>query len=242
MGNRTSLNLDCKIVSPESLIDSQIQQMYSLMEENYLGMEFPSFCSDLMEKTKVFLFHKEETIQGFTTLKLKTQEIENQTIQIAYSGDTVLSKKFRGTLSIPIYWGRYMLEVSKEEIPLYWLLTSKGFRTYRYLSVFFKVFYPNPLIENESLKRYRDLIASLQFGEEFNKQTGILKRKKQVQTIRDLDSEEIAITHTKDPYIQYFVSQNKNYHLGEELVCLAPFSKSNIIPIIYRYLLSKHES
>ena len=49
-----------------------------------------------------------------------------------------------GSLALPVAWGRLML--SLEEVGagqhLYWLLTSKGYKTYRFLPVFFNEFYP----------------------------------------------------------------------------------------------------
>ncbi|TGM81957.1 hypothetical protein EHR01_03990 [Leptospira mtsangambouensis] len=241
MGSRSSLNLNCEIVEPTDLSESQINQMYDLMVKNYTGMNLFYFQADLKEKTKILLFYNDQSIEGFTSLKINTMELDNQTIQIAYSGDTVLAKEFRGSLAIPIYWGKFMLKVSEGKYPLYWLLTSKGFRTYRYLSVFFKDFFPKPEGSYEDLKLLRNLISIQNFGDDFDPTKGILKRKTNIQTIIEIESDKKAIENSKDPYIKFFASANPNYVLGEELVCIAKFSKDNILPFIYRYLTSNNE-
>ncbi|PJZ43833.1 hypothetical protein [Leptospira brenneri] len=232
------MNLDCRIVSPKELSDLQIRQMFLLMEKNYIGVETDTFYNDLYTKTKIFLFSKDKTIHGFTSLKLDSIEWKKKKIQVSYSGDTVLAKEFRGSLSIPIHWGRYMLRISQDQTPLYWLLTSKGFRTYRYLSVFFKDFIPNPNTNNTELKELREYIAIQTFGSDYHSDKGILRRSRNLQTIRDVASDKNYIAKTKDSYIKFFGEHNPNYHQGDEMVCLAKFDKSNIIPFIYRYLIS----
>ncbi len=232
------MRLDCKIVSPDHLTESEILQMYDLMDKHYQGVVLESFRKDLDAKSKVFLFFKNNLIQGFTGLHFKSVIFKEKEMLVAYSGDTVLSKTYRGSLSIPVYWGRYMLKLSETEPHLYWLLTSKGFRTYRYLSVFFHHFIPKPESLNTDLDELRDWIAKVYFGEDYDHKTGILIRSKNTQTIRDITGDKKAIASSKDTFINYFATANPNYHLGHELVCLAHFQAKNIHPFILRVLKS----
>lgn len=233
------MRLDCRTISPIELSEEEIHQMYSLMEKNYKGVAIDSFKKDLKSKDTVFLFSDQDRIQGFTGLQFKPYQFSNTEILIAYSGDTVLEQTYRGTLSIPVYWGRYMLSLSENNPSLFWLLTSKGFRTYRYLSVFFKEFIPMPSPPNEYLFHLREQIAKEFFGDSFDRTTGILDRKENNQAIMDPDSDWNAIRASKDPYIQFFEKANPNFDKGNELVCLAHFHQTNICNYILRILKNK---
>jgi len=65
-------------------------------------------------------------------------------VKILFSGDTVIDKRHWGSMALPIAWGRLMLSLSpaSSNAGFYWLLTSKGYKTYRFLPVFFREFYP----------------------------------------------------------------------------------------------------
>ena len=212
--------------------------MFDLMQENYIGVNFETFREDLYAKSEIFLFFGEGKIQGFTGLQFLKLNVENSELLIAYSGDTVLDKTYRGSLSIPVNWGRYMLGLSKSHSKLYWLLTSKGFRTYRYLSVFFKEFIPMPEPSNYSLTMLRENIAIHLFGSSYDSRKGILVRDNNVQTIKDIEIDKNAIKSSNDPFINFFEQSNPNFELGHELVCLAHFHSSNISPYILRILES----
>lgn len=233
------MRLDCKIVSPTELSQENISQMFILMEKNYIGINFESFCKDLDQKDSIFLFHNNHTIFGFTGLKLLPFQFEDQEILIAYSGDTVLEESFRGSLSIPVNWGIYMLKLSENHPNLYWLLTSKGFRTYRYLSVFFKEFIPMPNQSNEFLVRLRMQVANKFFPNEYETKLGILNRGENCQTIRNIVADQNAMNGSKDPFVQFFKQSNPDFDKGKELVCLAHFHFSNINQYILRILMNK---
>ncbi|PJZ95178.1 hypothetical protein CH372_08575 [Leptospira meyeri] len=214
-------------------------QMFALMEKNYVGLLFDSFIEDLKQKDSIFLFHSNRTIYGFTGLKLFPFHFEDQDLLIAYSGDTVLDESFRGTLSIPVYWGIFMLKLSEKHPNLYWLLTSKGFRTYRYLSVFFKDFIPMPTQTNQFLVRLRDQVANKFFPNLYNPNLGILNRGENSQTIRDIVTDRNVMRISKDPFIKFFEKTNPDFDKGHELVCLAHFHPSNIHQYILRILNDK---
>ncbi|XDD48610.1 hypothetical protein AB3N60_19120 (plasmid) [Leptospira sp. WS39.C2] len=233
------MRLECRIIPPVDLKNNHVQQMFDLMEKNYIGISYDSFLRDLHQKDTLFLFHASSKIFGFTGLKLYPFKFENKDIVIAYSGDTVLDEKYRGTLSIPVYWGIYMLKLSEKYPNLYWLLTSKGFRTYRYLSVFFKDFIPSPNQNNPYLIRLRNQITKEIFPNGYDSSLGILNRGENSQSIRNIEADQIAIEVSKDPYIQYFGKTNPNFDKGHELVCLAHFHSTNINQYILRILNNK---
>ena len=60
------------------------------------------------------------------------------------------------------------LRAAHPDSELYWLLTSKGYKTYRFLPVFFHQFYPCCAAETPALeKELLEGVASQRFGKRF---------------------------------------------------------------------------
>jgi hypothetical protein len=63
-------------------------------------------------------------------------------MSVVYSGVTIIRSEYWGTPQLPSTWIKTVLEKSAEMVqPLYWLLISSGYKTYRFLTVFYKEFY-----------------------------------------------------------------------------------------------------
>jgi hypothetical protein len=237
------MNLDWNYMTPNLLKDQEILVMLSLMQESYIGVTEISFRKDLFEKSKILLLKEKDSIVGFTTFLFGVHEFDSKKVRICFSGDTVISKSYRGSLSLPIYWGLCMYEeLEKNTDRLYWLLTSKGVKTYRYLPVFFYKFVPSPLNESSELELLKNKIAKDCFKDEFDPAKGILVRNKDRQSIIDWREDEEYILRKKDIYTSFFYEKNRKFMLGEELVCLAEFSRDNIKKFIRKTLDGKIQS
>ena len=119
---------------------------------------------------------------------------------------------------------------------LYWLLTSKGYKTYRFLPVFFHEFYPcfasqTPPFEKALLEG----VASQRFGQRFDPATGILRAEAGAQRLRD-GIAGIDASRLRDPHVAFFQNRNPGHARGDELVCLARFHGDNLKPYIRRQL------
>ena len=217
--------------------------MYELMIKSYFGIEKESFTKDLLSKDKILIISNSEKIIGFTSFKFHQftdPETNNYTLTVCFSGDTVVDKQFRGDLSLPIQWGLIMLKESIfRKSSIYWLLTTKGIRTYRYLPVFFHSFYPSPFFSDPKLKRYIQYFANHIFKDEYNPDLGILKRSANIQSIREVDEDLAYIERKNDKFVNYFLKKNPGFADGEELVCLAEFSLDNIKPFIKKILTER---
>jgi hypothetical protein len=159
-------------------------------------------------------------------------------VRILFSGDTIIEKDCWGSLALPLAWGRLMLRIIAEqpETKLYWLLTSKGYKTYRFLPVFFREFYPCfsvPLPPFE--QALRQSAATLMFGKRFDPETGILRASEGAQRLRpgvaDLESRRL-----RDPHVAFFQQVNPGHAHGDELVCLALIHPANLSPFVRRQL------
>lgn len=223
------------------LEEFQILEMFSLMENYYNHVSISQFKKDLSEKDILILLkNSSNQIQGFSSQKIFSFQYKNQSLRIVFSGDTVIHKNFRGSLELPIAWGKFMLEVESKfkEEPLYWMLITKGIRTFRYLPVFFYEFYPNPYTPiPESISELRHTLGLFKFGNQYDRISGIIRGKEDSQSIKELEEdEEFILNRSFDPYIDFFKNRNPGFGNGDELLCLTRFTRKNLRPFIVRAL------
>ena len=120
------------------------QEMFELLAACYHNVFWEQFQRDLAEKKWTIIIEDSEThaLKGFSTLKVFLHDFQGEKSRLAFSGDTIISPSCWGSLRLPMAFGKLMLHVLSERpnIPLYWMLITKGIRTYRVLPVFFRSF------------------------------------------------------------------------------------------------------
>lgn len=223
-------NLTGEITSVQSLSPIQISEMYGLMRKYYDNVQEANFQRDLSEKKDIILLRNgSEEIKGFSTLMCLEKTINQEPVTALFSGDTIIDKEYWGESELPKWWGRYAFSLI-DEMPdrnLYWFLMSKGYKTYKFLPVFFNEFYPKYDQEfPEKEKRILNTLASTKFPDTYNPDTGVVSfsgnRDHLREGVADIDERRM-----KDLHIRYFVEKNPGWMLGDELCCLMPLRKDN---------------
>jgi hypothetical protein len=217
------------------------ERMFELMRRHYLGVNADDFRRDLEEKDRAIVLEDAATgeLCGFSTQKLYTVHDGGQSVRVVFSGDTIIDPAHWGSQQLPLGFGRMMLSILDQlpAVPLYWLLISKGHRTYRYLPVFFRAFdpccsAPTPAVTQALM----DHLARAKFGAAYDAERGLVRATAQAQCLRPALAAVETWRVRKDPHVAYFLQRNPDYHRGDELVCLARFERSNLKPFILRQL------
>lgn len=232
--------LTYSLISRPTLEAFEIHQMFHLMEANYDHVSQEQFIEDLEKKQWVGLLRDEEgVIQGFTTFVINPGGTGTSAYNIIFLGDTIIS---------PAYWGSFELikggmrtggqmVASEPHKKWYWLLISKGHRTYMYLPLFFKDYYPRS-DENHSDPLYSILDDSCKtlFGDSWKKEKGLVIFPK---SMGQLKPELAAATWQKKrkPQVAFFLKKNPGFHLGHELACLTEASPDNLRGFAQRYFM-----
>ena len=116
------------------------------MDRHYEHVRRPAFDADLDEKQWVILLSDPATdeIRGFSTQVVLHTEAEGRPIRALFSGDTIVDRAHWGDPTLAHVWGRLALSLidAAAEEEFYWFLISKGYKTYRFLPLFFREFYP----------------------------------------------------------------------------------------------------
>lgn len=214
------------------------EDLFALMEQHYENVERPRFDADLLAKDSVLVLRDSgDLIRGFTTLKVYTIDVNGQPVRLVFSGDTIVHRDYWGELELPRIWIRAVHSLVKDcGLPAYWLLISKGYKTYRFLPVYFHTFFPchnsaTPPFE----KSVMDTFGRLKYPGHYDPRSGVID----LHGERDYLKSELAdvpARHLRDPHIGFFLQQNPGYARGDELVCLTRLDPQNIKPSGMKYL------
>jgi len=193
------------------------------------------FEADLACKDEVLLLHAAERLVGFTTLRVFERRWEDRPLRVVYSGDTVVDRAHWGQQALSFAWVRRMGEIKRgqPDCRLVWLLLVKGHRTYRYLHVFARSFFPHERQARPELAALAGHLAGELFPGEYSPATGIVEFSPSRGHLRPELAEPRPEEWTR-PGVAYFLHRNPGYRIGHELVCLCDVEPANMKPMTLR--------
>lgn len=219
-----------RLVRRESLTDFELDAMYGLLAGSFEGVGRERFTADLAEKTWVLLLEDEAGLRGFSTLLLyESSPPDEEICTVVYSGDTIVDPAAWGSAALPRCWIAAVRRL-REEHPkgrLWWLLLTSGYRTYRFLPVFWKDFWPRWDASTSPEAQARlDFLAHEKLGDLYLKEEGIV-RFPQPQKLRG-ELAEVPEGRLADPHVAFFLEKNPGWREGDELACLTEIAETNL--------------
>lgn len=217
------------IVARSELTLAQTDGMFQLLGQHFDGVTRTQFDCDLAGKNWAVLIWRGERLVGFSTLLVYETQFDAQPVSIVYSGDTIVAPEAWGTTALARGWIMAVNQL-RERHPrgkYYWLLLTSGFRTYRFLPVFWKSFFPCHDMETPAdMKRLRDQLAAERWGEQYDPHSGIVRFHHPQRLGEGL--KVIPDGRTTDPHIAFFAAKNPGHAQGDELVCLTELGPENL--------------
>jgi hypothetical protein len=206
-----------------SLEDHERTAMCALLATHFEGVDRPGFDEDLCAKTHALLLHDESgRLTGFSTLRYERGEFAGERIGAVWSGDTIVDPSARASPLLSRAWIRGVLSLHDGcGDPLWWLLITSGYRTYRFLPLFFQRSWPRvgaPL--PGGLRALRDALAVHLYHETFDATNGLV-RLARPQPLRAPLAGMPPGRIANDRDLGFFLAQNPGHVRGDELVCLA---------------------
>ncbi|OGC06666.1 hypothetical protein A2526_04745 [candidate division WOR-1 bacterium RIFOXYD2_FULL_36_8] len=215
-------------------------EIFALHLQYFDNTTFEKFNKDFTEKQWCIIIQDiYNKIVGYSTIQLIFDKILSLPVLVLFSGDTLVSKEYWNTNALVIGFSNFIEYISQlfPDHKKYWLLITKGYRTYRFLPLYFKQYYPAYNIETpKEISILMNSICTKKFGDRYDSQKGLVLSNDKNDFLRP----EMAVVppgKKKDPNVCYFLRRNPNYHKGDELVCLTSIEKENIINrLFYRYI------
>ncbi len=226
------------LVRVADLTPSRRDEMFALMTAAYEHVDRATFAADLDEKDWVLQVVDEETqrLKGFSTQMLLRVEVEGRPVCALFSGDTIVDRDARGQwglFQVSGWFVRSLIAAYPDE-ELYWFLISKGYKTYRFLPLFFHEFYPrHDEPTPPQFRRMIDALGDCKFGDAYDRAAGIVRAGPTSGRLRP-GVADITADRLTDPHVRFFAECNPRHALGDELCCIAPLSLANFTPAAYR--------
>jgi hypothetical protein len=203
--------------------------MHELLCEYFEGVTLAQFRQDLAEKNWVLLIERGKRIVGFTTLLAYETSFEGKPISVVYSGDTLVAPEAWNTSTLPRAWieSVAMLRSHYPRGQYLWLLIASGFRTYRFLPLFWREFHPRyDAPASDRWKQLMNHLAAEKFGPQYDPAAGIV-RLGHPQRLRPTLA-AVPPGRREDEHVAFFIRQNPGHAQGDELVCLTELSPANL--------------
>ena len=208
-----------------------IREMFDIFCENFERSSLEIFERDLKDKNWVILIRDTEhnALQGFSTIALYEMDYQRKRISVVYSGDTIIRREYWGTPELPRSWIHTVLEKSAQmPQPLYWLLISSGYKTYRFLTVFYKEFYPRyDRPTPPEMQAMMEYLATQRFGTDYHCGEGVVRFQDGATPLRR-GIAEVSDERLHDPHVAFYVSRNPGHVNGDELVCITQIHPDNL--------------
>lgn len=219
-----------RLIRREDLAETEREAMYGLLAGHFEGVTRERFAADLAEKTWALLLEDDAGLRGFSTLLLYESSPPGEEVcTVVYSGDTIVDPAAWGSSALSRCWIAAVRRL-REEHPkgrLWWLLLTSGFRTYRFLPVFWKDFWPRRNTPTPPEVQARlDFLADERLGSLYRKEEGIV-RFPQPQKLKG-ELAEVPAGRWADPHVAFFLEKNPGWREGDELACLTEIAEENL--------------
>jgi hypothetical protein len=219
-----------RLTARSGLTSVEIGQMFALLAQNFRGVERRTFDADLEEKNWVVLVEGADgRLHGFSTLLIYSTQVTLRPLIVVCSGDTIVEPSAWGSSALPRAWIQSVYALRSHYPPgdLYWLLLTSGFRTYRFMSVFYRQFYPRyDEATPQAAQVLLEALGAQRFRGMYDREAGVV-RFPQPQVLRP---ELLAVPEGRrsDPHVGFFMERNPGHAAGDELVCLTSLEPDNL--------------
>ena len=172
-------NLNGQVSLVADLLEEDRRQMYQLMQRHFDNVDWDVFQEDLSEKQWVIRLMDEKSgvLSGFSTQMLFPIVAGGKEVLAVFSGDTIVDRDNWGTMALGLAAVRlaFSLIGQHPDRELFWFLISKGYKTYRFLPVYFHEFFPRYDQPTPSwAKEILDACGRCKFPHTYDAETGIV--------------------------------------------------------------------
>lgn len=219
-----------RVVRVDEIAPPERERMYELLRRYFANTSRERFAADLAEKQWALLLTDEcGQLRGFSTLMRLEGEAAGEPYVTFFSGDTIIHRDFRREMVLPRLWGRHVFALAEQirDRRVWWFLISSGYKTYRFLPVFFRTFYPafdRPF--TGGVRALLDDVAGRKFPREYDPAAGVIHLL-QPAPVRP-GVAELTAERLRDPHVSFFAAVNPGWREGDELACLAEISRANL--------------
>jgi len=213
------------VVAPLAEVHSDLRDaMWTLFDNVYADVDRARFDQDLSEKDDVILLFDEgdQSLRGFSTLRVYRRTVEGRDVIVVYSGDTVIAPGYWGQSALHSAFVKYVTACKARHpfVPVYWFLISKGYKTYLLLCRNFPEYWPRQDIPTPAWQTaVMNTLATEKFGHHFVPERGVVQFDRPMGRLR-AGMAPIEPEMLEEPDVRFFIEKNPGHEAGDELCCL----------------------
>ena len=219
-----------RLVPTDELRGGDRAAMFELFARFFENPRRRRFEADLDGKNQVLLLEEEDGgLRGFSTLLFYRETPGEESLNVVYSGDTIVAPEAWGSSVLAAAWIAAVkrLHRARPADRLVWLLIASGYRTYRFLPVFWREFFPRfdsptPTAASRLMQR----LARERFGHAYDPESGVVRFREPQVLVPELRG--IPAERLKNPHVAFFARANPDHEAGDELVCLTELDDANL--------------
>lgn len=222
--------MTAEVLDSPNLTPELRARMHALFDAHFAGVTREQFDADLADKNVFIILRSPDgSLAGFSTIRSYAYEFESEPLTVIYSGDTIVAPHAWGSSVLSRTWIDTVRRI-RDEHPqrrCFWLLITSGYRTYRFLPVFWQRFYPRYDTPTPApAERLMCSLAAARFGHAYDAASGIVRFAKPQLLRPALAGIPDALLH--DPHVAFFAARNPGHAGGDELVSLCELSDDNL--------------
>jgi hypothetical protein len=226
-----------RVVRLDQVTQQMRDEMFALLETYFLDANRDVFERDLLSKDLVILLESHDGhVVGFSTQVARTVATESGDAFVVYSGDTIIDAAHRGSVALVQLGTKTIIGSGLASgLPAYWMVLSSGFRTYGFMPLIFRDYFPRAGgCADADLPTKAACFASAFFGDGFDAATGIVRLEGACTLRPELADDEQAARRSK--HGDFFGEVNPGHANGDELVCCARLTSENFTRVAQRML------
>ncbi len=219
-----------RLLRVRDLTEGDRKRMFELMCRSFDGVTLRRFAADLEEKNWVILLEEEgDGLCGFSTILFYRAPRSGGAANVICSGDTIIDPRSWNASVLAPAWINAVrrLHLERPAPRLLWLLITSGYRTYRFLPIFCRRFYPrHGRPTPPAVARLTAQLARQRFGRYYDPATGIVRFAEPQALVETLGG--IPPGRLANPDVAFFARVNPGHEAGDELVCLTTLDDDNL--------------
>jgi hypothetical protein len=222
--------ISAKYVKLDRISIQQVKEMHNLFIKYYHNADFATFIDDLSQKDGLVLISEDKSkkIVGFSTLMMMRFQLDGREVKGLFSGDTIIDRKYWGTNKAMICFVKILLKEKLKDptTPLFWLLISKGYKTYLLLANNFPKHYPHYQNKFSGLSSVVEQYCQHLYPSYYDAEQQILNFGGDYQKLRGEVAEITDDMKLSVPKINFFEEKNPQWREGTELPCIGEVNVS----------------
>ena len=211
-------------------------ECFRLLSSQFLDIRREDFERDLAEKHAILFLAAHGAIVGFSTIMTLPLPVAGRRTIAIFSGDTAVDPRYRFSSGPLRELGAYFLRTLDEfhGCDVWYILISKGWRTYKLLPSLFRSYWPSPEPTPAAERAVIDAFGASKYPHAYDAAAGTIRAGAGAPRLRP---ESIDVAPAKlDPATAFFLRANPRYLDGDELVCAGRVTPANFAAPLRRIL------